>query len=88
MGIYIPGRRFPEICLECPCVHTEPDAFMANWCCLTQRAFSVSGEDKRPEWCPLIEVPPHGRFSIYDGVIVQNDAEPTVIPADKDGDAK
>lgn len=32
-----------------------------------------------------IELPPHGRFSIYDGVIVQNDAEPTIIPADPEG---
>ena len=34
-----------------------------------------------------IELPPHGRFSIYDGVIVQNDAEPTIIPADPEGGA-
>lgn len=29
-----------------------------------------------------IEVPEHGRFCVYDDLIVQNDAAPTIIPAD------
>ena len=75
MGIYIPGIDMPDSCDNC---------FICNRC---EGNCDISDADylpnKRPDDCPLIELPPHGRFCVYDGVIVQNDAEPTIIPAEE-----
>lgn len=90
MSIYIPGISV-SCCLDCPCadpLQIDEDNMM--WVCrAVQKGRRVAEKnlyEKQP-WCPLIEVPPHGRFCVYDGLIVQNDAAPTIIPEDKDGDA-
>lgn len=54
----------------------------------------------RPDWCPIVEIPPHGRLIDADALckycdnqidhsVTLNDIMrmPTVIPADKDGEA-
>ena len=54
MGVYIKGMEMPTSCAEC--------RLMADgWC------YSVGLEQqekistvKRPTWCPLVPVPPHG----------------------------
>ena len=58
--------------------------------------------NKRPDWCPLVAVPDHGRLIEAEElrwVFEKNfgddtfsfqiiDAAPTIIPADKEGDGK
>ena len=46
MGIYIPSLDMPKRCVEC-------------WLLVC----ACRGEHKdRPDWCPLVEVPAHGRL--------------------------
>ena len=78
MSLYIPGMELPTSCGKCkfhkPVYHTQ-------YCIIAER--NCAPHETRKDWCPLVKIPRHGRFCVYDGVIVQNDAEPTIIPADK-----
>ena len=66
MGIYIPNMEMPSCCNDCPCEHD-------GWC----QAVRIKDEDfgdwvnpdvtskyqtERSDYCPLIEVPAHGRL--------------------------
>ena len=54
MGIYIPGIDMPDSCDNC---------FICNRC---EGNCDISDADylpnKRPDDCPLVELPPHGRL--------------------------
>ena len=58
MGIYIPGMEMPSCCMFCPisnssgCGMTNPPILMTSKEMLADR----------PDWCPLVPVPPHGRL--------------------------
>ena len=58
MSIYIPGMEMPTSCALCPlatgcyCAVTDEGEYVGNY----------QKEKTRPDWCPLIEVPPHGRL--------------------------
>ena len=55
MGIYIKGMEMPKCCAECPINHDAECLICNNMVCnepYTQKA----------DWCPLVEVPPHGRL--------------------------
>ena len=58
MGIYIKGMEMPTFCERCP-MYSED-----YWSCnAIPREFPDSfypWYDDRPDWCPLVEVPPHG----------------------------
>ena len=56
MSIIIPGMEMPKNCWECPCFVSD------GWFCnLDDECRDVY--DGRPDWCPLIELPPkHGRL--------------------------
>ena len=94
MSILIKGMEMPRSCNECPmsvdgycvCVkHTNGDALNRHYI---------------PLWCPLIEIPPHGRLIDADALVetfsgmpmdivmlrIINDIkyQPTVIEADED----
>ena len=56
MSVLIKGMEMPNNCGACP--------LRLAWC--RERIYMVT----RPERCPLIEVPPHGRLIIEDGEIV------------------
>lgn len=64
-GIYLPGLSV-SCCLDCPCAEampTEGDDIV--WVCRAMRkGIGKRIKDKslydRQEWCPLIELPPHG----------------------------
>jgi hypothetical protein len=70
MSVLIKGIRIPESCAECRfCVNGfTDDAPMYECACQSYDNVSVLVEkdgqpfDFRPEWCPLIELPPHGRL--------------------------
>jgi len=60
MSILIQGMAMPNRCFECIFLTTVPNFF-----CLAgkrdlcaEHGINIS----RPNWCPLIEVPPHGRL--------------------------
>ena len=56
MSILIKGMNMPKGCDECTCNS-------GIYCNAMPIAFCGYTEDEdRPEWCPLVEVPPHGRL--------------------------
>ena len=64
MSILIQGMEMPKRCFECIFLTTVPNFF-----CLAgkrdlcaEHGINIS----RPDWCPLIELPPHGRLGDLD----------------------
>ena len=58
MGIYISGMEMPKSCAGC-------DFCADGWCYVISADQEQPGElssEKRPDWCPLVEVKPHGRL--------------------------
>ena len=70
MGVYIKGMEMPSCCLVCPCSGTDiTDDSNEVWVCEVNELRQLTTEDKierRPEWCPLVPVPPHGRLGDLD----------------------
>ncbi|MBQ7247115.1 MAG: hypothetical protein IJS22_03375 [Lachnospiraceae bacterium] len=62
MSILIKGMEMPGRCGSCPCLHAEhPIHCQAVKADRSKRITAPYGLP-RPDWCPLIEVPPHGRL--------------------------
>jgi len=56
MSVIVKGMDMPENCQECECLNVEH-----FFCQVSGRAPKDENMVKRrPEWCQLIEVPPHG----------------------------
>ena len=88
--ILIRGMEMPKGCDECTCNS-------GIYCNAMPIAFCGYTEDEdRPEWCPLVEVPTHGRLidadaltdklgisdrDIYCKCVIEEDA-PTIIEAE------
>lgn len=62
MSVYIKGMEMPTRCFACPLCDTD--------CCGISKGSYVEYRDVdvdvamngRPDWCPLVEVPDHGRL--------------------------
>lgn len=52
MSIYIKGMEMPQTCNECRFA-------IDNYCYAVVRYKHLSGGG-RANWCPLVEIPPHG----------------------------
>lgn len=90
MSILIKGMKMPKGCDECTCNSgIYCNAMPINFCGYTE-------DEDRPEWCPLVEVPQHGRLidadaltdklgisdrDIYCKCVIEEDA-PTIIEAE------
>ena len=90
MSVYIKGMEMPTKCEECEWSTTDRSGFFG--CRLTGNIVIRKREKDRPDWCPLVHVPEHGRLIDADALCegrVSNDnvvicakAAPTIIPAD------
>lgn len=73
MGIYLPNMEMPFCCLVCPCSGANTtDDDNEVWVCEASELRQITTEDgieRRPEWCPLVHVPPHGRLGDLDVLI-------------------
>lgn len=58
MNILIKGMKMPSSCESCPC--KTADAFGGLGCQATGYIPLRKVNQDRPDWCPLVEVPPHG----------------------------
>lgn len=61
MSILIKGMKMPKHCWQCGLKDSD-DECMAMYS-IDRSCYAVNevwGESKRPEWCPLIEIPDHG----------------------------
>lgn len=63
MSVLIKGMEMPKSCEVCP-LGAEVDTVYetAMGCRINFKMRSKGNYDNRPEWCPLVPVPPHGRL--------------------------
>ena len=75
MGIYIKGMKMPKKCVFCPLSHWNKIDELTG-CELHQKyipnAEKEFWEKDRPDWCPLVEVPPHGRLIDADALSIND----------------
>ena len=69
--ILIKGMEMPTSCIECPCCrHDNWNGETAHQCNVSFITFGAEDENwiynTRPNWCPLTELPPHGRLGDLD----------------------
>ena len=56
MSVLIKGMEMPTCCEECR-------LWVDRWCYATEeRGYEEGMVRKKPDWCPLVEVPKHGRL--------------------------
>lgn len=62
MSVYIPGMELPKNC-PCELVGIGYDlycSFTGGNPSRVEEYYECCNNDSRPDWCPLVEVPPHG----------------------------
>lgn len=69
MSVLIKGMEMPSNCESCPC--KTADAFGGLGCQATGYIPLRKANQDRPDWCPLVPVPPHGR--LIDAAELQKD---------------
>lgn len=62
MGVYIKGMEMPGRCGSCPCFHAEHPIYCRAVKADRSKRIAAPYGLPRPDWCPLVEVPPHGRL--------------------------
>ena len=60
MSVLIKGMEMPKSCESCPC--KTADAFGGLGCQATGYIPLRKVNQDRPDNCPLVEIPPHGRL--------------------------
>ena len=63
MSILIKGMEMPKNCIDCPCYY--PEYYECN---IVHNCNPISHNDPIPQYCPLIEVPKHGRLIDADDI--------------------
>lgn len=64
MGIYIKSMRLPENCIKCPmqfggmCYVMPAEVDESRVASTVEEALKQG----KPDWCPLVEIPEHGRL--------------------------
>lgn len=70
MSILIKGMEMPKSCSECPLFESK---YHYHGCHAVPKSFNDMDMwnfvGDRPSWCPLIELPPHGRLIVEDDAI-------------------
>jgi len=56
MGIYIKGMKMPSCCMFCPISNASGCGMMNPPVLMTSKEMLAD----RPDWCPLVPIPPHG----------------------------
>lgn len=64
MGVYIKGMEMPKNCDSCRIMVFEDTNCVPELFCGCPIVFKAhpQGEDHRPDYCPLISVPNHGKL--------------------------
>lgn len=69
MSVLVKGMEMPKKCSHCPLSHWNGLEKITG-CELVDRYVPFSDKDfwenDKPSWCPLVEVPPHGRLGDLD----------------------
>lgn len=78
MGIYIKNMKMPTSCDECRIMALEDTNCEAELYCGCPIVFKAhpQGVDHRPDYCPLVPVPPHRRLidadALYEDCALDN----------------
>ena len=68
MSILIKGAKMPKDCPMCPLSHWNKLDEFTGCEVVNGKRFAVTNDkgyaqsDTRPSWCPLVEIPQHGRL--------------------------
>ena len=64
MSILIKGAYIPKCCGACDFVEYDPACVNEWWCPMAHNNVKdyISDDSCRPTFCPLVEIPPHGRL--------------------------
>ena len=65
MSLLIKGREMPNNCQECVCINDEYFYCQA----VGRQPQDENVVSRRPDWCPLVEVQPHGRLIDADALM-------------------
>lgn len=68
--VAIKNAVVPPSCYFCPMTN---DGFYLCKANNPYRQLEDDCEERRPAWCPLVELPPHGRLIIEEGEIIAED---------------
>lgn len=79
--ILVKNWKMPENCYECPMMknHLFHDGQKWQTGCFIERASNITFVEKRPSWCPLVELPqnrypnPHGEWHTGTPTYVEDD---------------
>ena len=76
MSVIVKGMEMPKNCVECPCCrHDNWNGETAHQCNVSFITFGAEDENwiynTRPNWCPLTELPPHGRLGDLDKLMTE-----------------
>lgn len=70
MGVLIEGMDMPKNCASCPCGNAQIDYCYAKNRCIVKLDNVYPYTEKRPDWCPLVEIPtPHGNLVDLDAMV-------------------
>ena len=61
--------KMPDCCYRCPAC-----SYLSWWCDAMNKSLvhAISDETGRAEWCPIKELPPHGRLIDADALIAED----------------
>lgn len=63
-GVYVKGMKMPECCEDCRFWDGQN-----NGCPIVHMITLRRTHQKKPDWCPLVEVPDHGDLVDIDNVL-------------------
>ena len=69
MSVLIKNMGVPQKCGQCKLFHAEQPMY-----CIVDKNYRTVGAPygmPRPDWCPLTELPPHGRLGDLDALKAQ-----------------
>ena len=69
MGVYVKGMYMPPSCYFCPMTNDGLYLCKAN---NPYRQLEDDCEERRPDWCPLVSVPLHGKLIDADNIGLTN----------------
>ena len=89
MSVYIKGMEMPQGCEYCKLRHRHQGYTATDYCVLFARivdpwTFGRFMNGARPDWCPLVPVPPHGRLIDADALFKEFERNGWYDNADRD----
>lgn len=69
MSVLIKGMEMPKRCGGCPCFHAENPMYCQAVKADKNKKIIAPYGKPRPDWCPLVPVPDHGRLIDADALI-------------------